>query len=108
MAKLAEMLLWLVPKDARVENEKLKDPPVEDTDEAPAKRRRGVECGGGVHGTMVSMLCPSKRPQMADVMVKLEAKMLCAVFRFLLPGCLEETTSRTYKKRAAKEDKKED
>lgn len=25
-------------------NEKLKDPPVEDTDEAPAKRRRGVEC----------------------------------------------------------------
>ena len=44
MAKLAEMLLWLVPKDARVENEKLKDPPVEDTDEAPAKRRRGVEC----------------------------------------------------------------
>jgi len=45
---------------------------------------------------------------MADVMVKLEAKMLCAVFRFLLPGCLEETTSRTYKKRAAKEDKKED
>lgn len=65
-------------------------------------------CGGGVHGTMVSMLCPSKRPQMADVMVKLEAKMLCAVFRFLLPDCLEETTSRTYKKRAAKEDKKED
>ncbi|CAL1170052.1 unnamed protein product [Cladocopium goreaui] len=74
-------------------NEKLKDPPVEDTDEAPAKRRRGVEC-------VVE--------QMADVMVKLEAKMLCAVFRFLLPGCLEETTSRTYKKRAAKEDKKED
>ncbi|CAL1170519.1 unnamed protein product [Cladocopium goreaui] len=66
-------------------NEKLKDPPVEDTDEAPAKR-----------------------PQMADVMVKLEAKMLCAVFRFLLPDCLEETTSRTYKKRAAKEDKKEE
>ena len=85
-------------------NEKLKDPPVEDTDEAPAKRRRGVECvvEVDVHGTMASMLCPSKRPQMADVMVKLEAKMLCAVFRFLLPDCLEETTSRTYKKRAAR------
>jgi hypothetical protein len=39
-------------------NEKLKDPPVEDTDEAPAKRRREVECvvEVDVHGTMVSML----------------------------------------------------
>ena len=63
-------------------------------------------CGGGgcpwYHGLH------ALPEQMADVMVKLEAKMLCAVFRFLLPDCLDETTSRTYKKRAAKEDKKED
>ena len=32
---------------------------------------------------------------------------LCCI-QIPLPDCLEETTSRTYKKRAAKEDKKED
>ena len=72
-------------------------------EEAPAKRRRCVETvvEVDVHGTLVSLLCPSKRPQLADVMVKLEPQMLSAVFKFLLPDCLEETSSRSYKKSGA-------
>ena len=81
-------------------------------EEAPAKRRRCVETvvEVDVHGTMVSLLCPSKRSQLSDVMVKLEPKMLAAVFKFLLPDCLEETSSRSYKKSGAfaKEKQKED
>ena len=81
-------------------------------EEAPAKRRRCVETvvEVDVHGTLVSLLCPSKRPQLADVMVKLEPQMLSAVFKFLLPDCLEETSSRSYKKSGAfaKEKQKED
>ena len=81
-------------------------------EEAPAKRRRCVETvvEVDVHGTLVSLLCPSKRPQLADVMAKLEPQMLSAVFKFLLPDCLEETSSRSYKKSGAfaKEKQKED
>ena len=81
-------------------------------EEAPAKRRRCVETvvEVDVHGTMVSLLCPSKRSQLSDVMVKLEPKMLAAVFKFLLPDCLEETSSRSHKKSGAfaKDKQKED
>ena len=81
-------------------------------EEAPAKRRRCVETvvEVDVHGAMVSLLCPSKRSQLSDVMVKLEPKMLAAVFKFLLPDCLEETSSRSHKKSGAfaKDKQKED
>ena len=84
----------------------------EDGEEAPPKRRKCVEkvVEVDVHGNMVSMLCPSRRPQLADLMVKMEPKMRAAVFKFLLPDCLEETSSRSYKKSGAfaKDKQKED
>ena len=94
-------------------NSKLSHTPAEVQDEEPpAKRRRSMETvvEVDVHGTLVSLLCPSKRPQVADVMVKMDPQMLSAVFKFLLPDCLEETASRSYKKSGAfaKDKQKED
>eukprot|EP00435_Cladocopium_sp_Y103_P040659 s2435_g11.t1 len=65
-----------------------------DDEERPAKRRKGAE-------TVV---------EAADVMVKMDAKMLSAVFNFLLRDCLEENASRSYKKTKnfVKEKKEED
>eukprot|EP00435_Cladocopium_sp_Y103_P005229 s4303_g1.t1 len=83
-----------------------------DDEELPAKRRKGAETVVEVdaRGTAVSLLCPSKRAQVADVMVKMYGKMLSAVFNFLLPDCLEETASRSSKKTGnfVKEKKGED
>ena len=76
----------------------------EDVECPPAKKRRkGVETvvEVDVHGTAVSILCPAKRPQLADLMIKMEPKMLCAAFKFLMPDCLEENPSRSYNKTGA-------
>jgi hypothetical protein len=66
-------------------NSKLSHTPAEvEGEEPPAKRKRSMETvvEVDVHGTMVSLLCPSKRPQVADVMVKLVADNLRKVSPF--------------------------
>lgn len=59
----------------------------------------------------VTLLCPQKRPQSADIMVKVNADQLTAVFDYLQSDCEASLPTRTYtrsgkfsKKRTEEED----
>ncbi len=68
--------------------------------ERPAKFRRDMErtVSIQVQGVSVTVLCPAKRAKVSDMMVKMEAHMLGAIYRFLQPDCLENVEARTYKR----------
>lgn len=68
--------------------------------ERPTKFRRDMErtVSIQVQGVSVTVLCPSKRAKVADLMVKMEPAMLGAVYRFLQPDCFKNVEARTYKR----------
>ena len=76
-----------------------------DDDDAAAvepkmKQRRAVQqtIDLEIDGTTVTLLVPAKRAMLADIVIKMDPKMLAAVFNFLKPDWLEKPKPRTYKK----------
>ena len=75
--------------------------PHEEMDEpgpAPSKKKKLMETAISidVDGTPVTILCPAKRAQSSDLLVKLDAKMLEAVFQYVQDDRESQISSRSY------------
>ena len=75
--------------------------PHEETDEpgsAPSKKKKLMETAINidVDGTPVTILCPAKRAQSSDLLVKLDAKMLETGFRYVQDDRESQSSSRSY------------
>lgn len=90
-------------------NEALKDPDQDKDDWEEGEQQEGEPAGKKrrmadttvdieVHGVKVTLLCPSKRAMVADLMVSVQPEMLAAVFKYIQPDCKEKNTPRSYTK----------